>query len=150
MQFSLPVLSSIELPRSRSICKGIWLTTPTHAYVMEYLQEKEGSWLLLLFCQPIWGNGDAWTMTHSGNHLFSFWYDIYSIMQSVVLLKQHFHLLCLSLNTEKQNTLKQETLIFQWVPYKPCGLSCAFFFTKQLLEDIQLRLHINIAGTLFW
>lgn len=30
-------------------------------------------------------------------------------MQSVVLLKQHFHLLCLSLNTEKQNTLKQET-----------------------------------------
>lgn len=72
-------------------------------------------------------------------------------MQSVALLKQQFHLLCLSLSTEKQkHSWKQEILTFQWVPYKPCGLSCEFFFTKQLfLEDIQLTLHINIVGTLF-
>jgi len=37
--FPLPAVSSMELPRNKSICKGIWSTTLTHACITEYLQE---------------------------------------------------------------------------------------------------------------
>lgn len=44
------------------------------------------------------------------------------------------HSFVTSTGVQKQNTLKQEILTFQLIPYKPCGLSSELII-KQLLQD---------------